>query len=145
MNRDDDEITALAFDYLRGKDEIRARIGCAFENMPRAPLAELIDKFLQTYPKIDTAPLLKQIADTNQGRIEDLNSPMFRSYLVSKCAIDELWLRRAIGSLQKFYEFTLQRIDKTAPMLVAARDDQNSGQDSASFHNIMELLKNRKR
>jgi hypothetical protein len=134
----DDEITALALDYLSSKDEIRARVGDAFANLQRAPLAKLIDEFLETSPHIDVAPILKRIADTNQGQLEDLNIPVFQSYLIATCGTSEMQLRRLIATLNNFHSYKASNLDPNKDLPIAARDDVNSGQKSTK---LSELLK----
>jgi hypothetical protein len=138
----DDEITALALDYLSSKDDIRARVGDAFANIQRAPLAKLIDELLETSPNIDIAPILKRIADTNQGRLEDLNIPVFQSYLIAKCDTNETQLRRLTATLSNFDSYKALNVDPNKEMPIAARDDANSGQKSTT---LSELLKQREK
>jgi hypothetical protein len=138
-----DEITALALDYLNNRESIAEHVGNAFAEMPRPPLARLIDEFLEMSPKIDTAPLLRLIAETNQGRIEDLSIPAFRSYLVAKCSADEMRLRRAISALHNFYEFKVRKTEANEPMLIAARDEENSGSKTMTVSEFQRLMKNR--
>ncbi len=138
----DDETTALALDYLGRKDEVEKRVGDAFASIPRAPLAELIDDFIKTSPKIDIVPLLKRIADTNQGRIEDLNMPIFQSYLIMKCETNELDLRRLIATLDNFHQHFVPATDAEKQVQIAARDEANSGQNTTK---ISDLLKQREK
>jgi hypothetical protein len=142
MKRDDD-ITALALDYLSSEDEIRARVGDAFAVMPRAPLAKLIDEFLETSPNIDVAPVLKRIADTNQGRLEDLNVPVFQSYLIAKCATNEMQLRRLIATLNNFHSYKASNVDPNKRMPIAARDGANSGQKSTTLSGLLKQVEKR--
>ena len=137
-----DEMTALAADYLKNRDAIAKRIGDAFANIPRAPLAKLIDDFLKTSPKIDVAPILKKIADTNQGRLEDLDSPEFRSYLIATCGTSDTQLRGIIGTLSNFNSFSMAKVDVDRQVAIAARDGSNSGQKSAT---LSDLLKQREK
>ncbi len=117
-----DEITALALDYLKSKDAISEKVRDAFADMPRAPLAQLIDEFLAMQPRFDLASLLKQIGETNQGQIEDLNLPVFQSYLVAKCSTDETQLHRAIKALNNFLVIKASSSQGNRMMLIAARD-----------------------
>ncbi len=138
----DDEITASALDYLSSKDEVRVRVGDAFANIQRAPLAKLIDEFLKTSPHIDVAPMLKRIAETNQGRLEDLNIPVFQSYLIAKCGTSEMQLRRLIATLNNFHSYNASNVDPEKDVPIAARDDANSGQKSTK---LSALLKQREK
>jgi hypothetical protein len=138
----DDEITKLALDYLSRKEHVEKRIGDAFACISRAPLAKLIDEFLSTSPKIDVAPLLKRIADTNQGRLEDLNMPVFRSYLIAACEVSELDLRRLIATLDNFQRYNISAADAQKEVQIAARDETNSGHKSTK---LGDLLKQREK
>ncbi len=141
----DDEITALALEYLASEEAVRERVGDAFQNMRRAPLAKLIDEFLETSPNIDIAPILKNIADTNQGRLEDLNAPTFQSYLVAKCGTNVVQLRSIILTLSNFGSYQTAKMDETKQMLIAARDDANSGHTNASMSDLLGQIKKRTR
>jgi hypothetical protein len=140
-----DEITALALEYIQYCDSIAERVGAAFENIPRAPLAKLIDEFLKASPKIDIAPVLKKIADQNQGRLDDLNVPEFQSYLIVTCGTDEMQLKRLIQTLSNFYSFTMTKEDLNQQVSIAARDEQNSGQNSATLGDLLKLRERRER
>ena len=79
MNDDHDELLRLAFEYVDSYQP-NAEIERAFKSIARAPLAVLISRFLDATPRIDVAPLLRSIAEVNQGRLEDLDSPAFLSF-----------------------------------------------------------------
>ncbi len=138
-----DEMTALAADYIKNRDTIAEHVGDAFANIPRAPLATLIDDFLKTSPRIDIAPVLKKIADTNQGRLEDLDSPEFRSYLIASCGTNDIQLRSIIGTLFNFKSFSVAQMDASRQVAIAARDETNSGQKSATLSELLEQREKR--
>jgi hypothetical protein len=139
-----DEITALALDYLKSKDAISERVRDAFADMPRAPLAKLIDEFIEMQPQFKLCPLLKRIGDTNQGRIEDLNVPAFQSYLIAKCETNEMELHRATSALNNFLLIKASAAKGDKPMLIAARDGENSGQKSATMNDLLKQIGKRK-
>jgi hypothetical protein len=141
----DEEITALALDYLNNQESVAAHIGDAFKDMPRAPLAQLIDAFLEMSPKINIAPLLKRIADTNQGRLEDLNIGAFQSYLIEKCGTNELELKRLIGTLDNFQRINASAMDPNKQVQIAARDESNSGQNSRKLGDLLKQIEKRER
>ncbi len=138
-----DEMTALAADYIKNRDTIAEHVGDAFANIPRAPLAALIDDFLKTSPRIDIAPVLKKIADTNQGQLEDLNSPEFRSYLIASCGTNDIQLRSIIGTLLHFNSFSMTKMDAGRQVTIAARDESNSGQKIATLSELLEQREKR--
>lgn len=140
-----DELTALAADYLQNRDAIARRVEDAFANIPRAPLAKLIDEFLEASPHIDVAPVLKKIADTNQGRLEDLNMPEFQSYLIATCGTNEIQLRHLTQALHNLLTIKASSANGNKTMLIAARDGDNSGQKSATMNDLLKQIAKRKR
>ena len=140
--KSDDEVTALALDYLSSREAIADHVGAAFEEMPRAPLARLIDAFLEASPRINVAAVLKRIADANQGRLEDLNMPVFQSYLIAKCGVNENELKRLMGTLDNFRRYNISAADAEKSVPIAARDEANSGQKSTK---LSDLLKQREK
>ena len=138
-----DEITALALDYLKSKDTIAEKVRDAFSDLPRAPLAQLIEEFLAMQPRFDLAPLLMAIGETNQGRIEDLNLPIFQSYLLAKCGVNEMQLHRAIKALNNFLVIKASSAQGNRTMMIAARDEENSGSKSATTADLLEQVKKR--
>jgi hypothetical protein len=141
----DEEITALALDHLNNHESIAAKLGDAFENMPRAPLAQLIDAFLMTYPRINYSSVLKRVAAMNQGCLEDLNISAFQSYLIAKCGTNELELKRLIAALDNFQQNNASAMDPNQQVLIAARDESNSGQSKTKLGDLLTQLKNRER
>ena len=140
--KSDEEVTALALDYLSSRDAIADHIGAAFEEMPRAPLARLIDAFLEASPRINVAGVLKRIADANQGHFEDLHMPVFQSYLIAKCGTNEIELKRLIGTLENFRRYNISVADAEKNVQIAARDEANSGRESTK---LSDLLKQREK
>ena len=140
--KSDEEVTALALYYLNNRDAIADHVGACFEGMPRAPLARLIDAFLEVSPKINVAAVLGRIADANQGCLEDLNMPVFQSYLIAKCGTNEVELKRLIGTLDNFQRCNISVADAQISVQIAARDEANSGQKSTK---LSDLLKQREK
>ncbi len=140
-----DEMTALAAEYLKNREAIAEHVGDAFANIPRAPLAKLIDDFLAFSPNIDMAPILKKIAETNQGRLEDLNVSEFQSYLIAKCGTNEIELRRATSALSNFTTIKLASVHGDKRLLIAARDEDNSGQNSATMNDVLKQIGKRRK
>jgi hypothetical protein len=140
-----DEMTALAADYLNNREAIAKHVGEAFANIPRAPLAKLICDFLALSPQIDIAPILKKIAETNQGRLEDLNVTEFQSYLIAKCMTSEIELHRAISTLSNFANTKPTYTNGDKPLLIAARDENNSGQKSTTMNDLVKQIGKRRK
>ena len=140
-----DEMTALAADYLKNREAIAKHVGDAFANIPRAPLAKLVDDFLALSPQIDIAPMLKKIAEMNQGRLEDLNVSEFQSYLIAKCATNETELRHAISALNNFTNIKAAYASGDKPMRIAARDEKNSGQKSTTMNDLLKQIGKRRK
>jgi hypothetical protein len=145
MTDDRDELLRLAFEYVNAyqpNDEIER----AFKSIARAPLAVLVSRFLEATPKIDIAPLLLSIAELNQGRLEDLDSPAFLSYLVARLKTNEAELRRIRSMLGTFQQ--MRMVKETAPdktLLIAARDDDPNGSRRVTLSDLLEQQKKRKK
>ena len=139
-----DEMTALAAEYLRNRDAIAERVGDAFANIPRAPLAKIVDDLVEMQPQFSLNPLLKRIGELNQGRVDDLNMPQFQSYLIAKCETNEMDLRRAISAINSFLLIRATASGGDKAMLIAARDGENSGQKSATMSDILKQISKRK-
>jgi hypothetical protein len=142
---DSDEMNALALAYLHGKESLPQKIREAFGNMPQAPLAKIIEECIAVQPRIDLAPLLKRIALTNQGRVEDLSNPEFKSYLIAECDTTELDLHRAISIINNFLVIKASAAKGDKTMLIAARDGENSGQKSATMNDLLKQIGKRKK
>jgi hypothetical protein len=134
---DSDEMNALALAYLHGKESLPQNIRDAFANMPQAPLAKIVEECIAVQPRIDLVPLLRRIAQTNQGRVEDLSSPEFKSYLIAECDTNELALQRVVSIINNFLVIKASRIEGDKPILIAARDEDNSGQKSSSMNELL--------
>jgi hypothetical protein len=145
MNDDHDELLRLAFEYVntyQPNDEIER----AFKSIARAPLAVLISSFLEATPKIDIAPLLLSIEEVNQGRLEDLDSPVFLSYLVARLQTNEAELRRIRSMLGTFRQMHMAK--EAAPdttLLIAARDDDPNGSRHVTLSDLLEQQKKREK
>jgi hypothetical protein len=140
-----DEIKALAVAYFKTKEAISASIQSEFPKMPRAPLARLIDEFVEMQSQFDLCLLLKRIGDTNQGRIEDLSTLEFQSYLIATCETNDSEIRRAISALNNFLIVKASSANENKRMLIAARDGGNSGQKSASMNDLLRQIAKRRK
>lgn len=142
MNENDDT-TVLAFAYLRDGANLPQSIDEAFKSIPRAPLTVFIGKYLQEHPCVESAPLLRRIAELNQGRLEDLSVPAFISYLIAKCGSDEVQIRNVINALRA-YDSVLNAAsaEYDDELLIAARTEDN-GQAIVTMDDLREQLKKR--
>jgi hypothetical protein len=140
-----DEMTALAAEYLKNREAIAEHVGDAFAIIARAPLAKLIDDYLQAFPKIDVVPILRKIAEANQGRLEDLNAAEFQSYLIAKCGTNEIQLKKLIQTLSNFRSSAMTKLDPNKQVPIAARDENNSGQSGATLNDLLKLRERRER
>jgi hypothetical protein len=138
---DSDEMTVLAQAYMRSRAIMPQNVRDAFANMPKAPLAVVAEELIAAQPDSELTPLLKCIAEINQGRVEDLGMPVFQSYLISECATNESQLRRVINAIKSF--LAINALSDTA--LMAARDEDNSGRKSVTKAEIQRLAKKRKK
>jgi hypothetical protein len=138
---DSDELTVLAQAYMRSRTTMPQNVRDAFANIPKAPLAEVAEELIVAQPDSELIPLLKCIAEINQGRVEDLSMPVFQSYLISECDTDEIQLRRVTNAIKSF--LAINALSDTA--LMAARDEDNSGRKSVTKAEIQRLAKKRKK
>ncbi len=139
-----DDMTTLAFSYLRNSVDTERDLGPRFANVPRAPLARLIDGYLEQHPDVETSSMLRKVASLNQGRLEDLNVATFVSYLVAKCGSDEASLRNIINTLHAYQSVTAVALEECEEeLLVAARDEAPDGPISVTLADLREQLKKR--
>jgi len=109
----------------------------------KSPLAALIEEFLRSQPGIRFYKQLNNIAALNQGRLEDLNVPAFKSYLIRKTQISEGTLKKCVDELQSFWRLRglAKQLDNV--LLMAARDDDGSGGDPVTAGDILSQLNKR--
>lgn len=93
----------------------------------RAPLAKIIDELLRQQPGIRFYDALSAIASLNQGRLKDLDSPIFRSYIIRKTDISDDVLHKCISEICGFNHLVQAANNPMAGLLMAARDEDNSG------------------
>jgi hypothetical protein len=140
--KNDDDMTGMALDYIeRGGPPAHVRE--AFQNIPRAPLATFIDTYLAAQPRINLASVLRQIAEINQGRLEDLDSVDFVSYLIERTGTDETTMQRVRVALGKFRRFVEASADGEARLSVAARDDSGGSSTSTTMNELLQQMKKR--
>jgi len=109
----------------------------------RSPLAILIEDFLRSQPGIRFYKQLKDIAALNQGRLEDLNLPVFRSYLIRKTQINESTLKKCVDELQSFWRLRGMAKQLDNALLMAARDEDGSGGDPVTAGGLLSQLNKR--
>jgi hypothetical protein len=142
MRHDDDDMTAMALEYIQGSGP-PAHVREAFQDIPPAPLASFIRAFLSAQPHIDLAPLLRQICEVNQGRLEDLDSPDFLSYLIERTGANEMTMRRIRVSLGTFRKVVDSASHGDTRLAVAARDDSDGASRSTTASELLKLMKKR--
>ena len=142
MNESDD-ITVLAFAYVRDEAEIGEKLRGSLEAIPRAPLARLIDAYLDQHKSVSANDLFQKIADLNQGRMEDLNAPAFLSYLIGKCQTDESSMVQVINTLRTFEMVLNASADGyDSDLLIAARSESDEEKQLA-LEELREQLRKR--
>lgn len=102
----------------------------------RASLASLIDALIAKRPRIRTRSWLEAMAGLNQGTLEDLNAPSFRSYIIEKVGIDELHLDECARELDVFRRL---RDSSDQPIAMAARGD-DLGNEQIAASELLERL-----
>jgi hypothetical protein len=138
-----DDLTKIAVSFSLYPDTSPAvTIGLA--NVPRAPLAALIDDLLKEQPGIGIRDTLKSLAALNQGMLEDLDDSAFLSYLVSRINATEVTIKkcaRALTTYRKIHE-AVRTSDRF--LKVAARTEDDSEEiASASDSDILKELRRR--
>lgn len=136
-----DEIARLAFANLHQPGPPDA-FKEGMKDLPRAPLAALIDGMLEEQPGFSLRTVLEEVARLNQGALEDMDRPDFQSYLIGKLGISETNLRRCIQALR-----TYRRVSQGTSgekFLAAAREENGDSVGSADIDEIRNLLKKRK-
>lgn len=135
-----DELISLALSDLETDvpESFRQAIAGA-----RAPLASVIDNLLRRQPGIRFYNLLRAIATLNQGRLEDLNVPIFQSYIIRKTGISEVDLLKCIAEINSFWQLTEMEKDPASGLLMAARDEDNSGGGRVSIGDLLSQLQKR--
>jgi hypothetical protein len=135
-----DDLVSMVFSDMDTKipDSFMSSIADA-----QSPLALLINELLRCQPGIRFYDQLHDIALLNQGRLEDLNAPAFRSYVIRKTQLSEDMLRKCVDELQTFWRLRglAERFD--SPILMAARDDEGSGGDPITIEDLLGQLNKR--
>jgi hypothetical protein len=140
MDQNDDILRLAA--ALTEEPKPRAELVQALSSVGRAPLAALIDRFLLETPRFKLAVALKSIADKNQGNLDDLDSPDFQSYLISRLKISESDLRICCDALATF-----KRVSESNPsgsLGIAARGPMDTQSKVSDAKEILDNLKRRR-
>lgn len=109
----------------------------------KSPLAALIEEFLQAQPGIRFREYLSTIAQMNQGRLEDLNVPAFRSHIIRKAKLSEDVLTKCVDELQSFWRLRGLAKQLDDVVLMAARDESGSGGDPVTAGDLLGQLSKR--
>jgi hypothetical protein len=138
---EDADLTKVALSFVlrpEPSDEVKS----AFQKIGRAPLALAIDQLLSVQPGIAVRPQLLQLADLNQGRLEDLDAPDFISYIVTKTGINEFTVRKCAAEI-KLYQRLSQTSAAGQSVSIAARNEEGQGAAPVSLAQVLEQLKKR--
>jgi hypothetical protein len=109
----------------------------------RAPLSRLIREFIENQPGFRFHEYLAAIADLNQGRLEDLGVPLFRSYIIGATGMDELVLNKCIDEISSYCRLQQMLAQRSSDLVMAARDDDGTGGDRISAADLLEQLAKR--
>lgn len=120
MDIDDGTLrAAMAFHMYSGvSDEVKALLS----DIPRAPLALFIGEYLIAKRDESLGQALKSIAALNEGEIDDLDDPRFKSFIVAQTGIAAEILNDCVLRLAAF---KLEQRDTSAKnaLRFAARED----------------------
>ena len=138
---EDVDLTKVALSFVlrpEPSDEVKG----AFQKVGRAPLALAIEQLLSAQPGISVRQQLLQLADLNQGRIEDLDASDFISYIVTKCGINEFSVRKCAAEI-KLYQRLSQTSSAAQSVSIAARNEEGQGATPVSLAQVLEQLRKR--
>jgi hypothetical protein len=129
---------------VAAKSKKAFQISAALDAVPAAPLRATILELLERIPGIQHRKLLIQLAELNQGRLDDLDSPEFRSYLIRKLQTDEQALMTCVRSISTYYRVASAAGSDAEGALAAARSEDDTGARASSASDILRELKRRK-
>lgn len=112
------------------------------DGIPVAPLVQLVSQMIRESSDSPYRPVLEGICSLKQGRIEDLDSPEFRSYLVRNLGITEATLESCIGVIVT-YAKVLRASRMNASKLVAARSEDDLNLRITEADDILRELRRR--
>ena len=116
------------------------QISAGLDAVPAAPLRVIILDLLERIPGIQHREILAQLAELNQGRLDDLDSPEFRSYLIRKLQTDEQVLMACIRSISTYYRVASAASSNVEGTLAAARSEDEKGARMLSARDILREL-----
>jgi hypothetical protein len=105
----------------------------------RAPLAQAIDALLARRPRIPARQNLEALSSLNQGRLEDLNAPEFRSYVMAKIGMTESDLDGCVREIELFRQLR-EAMARDEPIAMAARDEDGFGSEKIAASELFDLL-----
>lgn len=140
MKYDDDNLRLAA--ALEQEPDAREAFRNAIKSIGIAPLAALIEQYLAHNATTQIAPTLKKIADKNQGSLADLDSPDFRSYLISRLKIDEKAIRMCRDALITYNKVISAQTSAITEL--AARGGLDSTDRTTDASDILDNLRRRK-
>lgn len=105
----------------------------------RAPLAQVIDALLARRSRIAARRNLEALSSLNQGRLEDLNAPEFRSYVMAKTGMTESDLEACVRELELFRRLS-EAMAQDVPIAMAARDEEGFGNEQIAASELLDRL-----
>jgi hypothetical protein len=105
----------------------------------RSPLAQTIDTLLARRSKIAARRNLEALSSLNQGRLEDLNAPEFRSYVMAKTGMTESDLEECVSEIELFRRLS-EAMAQDEPIAMAARDEEGFGKEQIAASELLERL-----
>jgi hypothetical protein len=141
-SRDIDRVTIAA--ALTAKSPRQFEIDAALEAIPAAPLTQTICLMLGESPNLTNRDVLERLAELNQGRLEDLDSPAFQSYLIRKLEISHDTLTACVRSICTFARVQYATYGDAENLLAAARSEDDTHSRYASVADVLRELRRRK-
>lgn len=127
---------------LRRESDLKLAAG--LQALPLAPLTQTIRAMLAECKSGRIRDILSAIASLNQGRLEDLDSSEFRSYLIRKLTITEAELDTCIRALCTYARVSQAAQAGSEDLLVAARSEDDENQGTISASDVLRELRRRK-
>ena len=142
MSNSQDILKIAAALSLRGESTIR--INAALQELTPSPLAEIIYDMLAESDALEHRDALEGMAQLNQGRLEDLDSAEFRSYIIRKLALSESILDACVRAVCTYSRVRHAALSGADNLLAAARSEQGRHGREVSAADVLRELRRRK-
>lgn len=140
-NDDVDRLKIAAAVVATSDDD--AQLAGELDAAPMAPLAQLISELIDRNPTAQYRQVFEGICRLRQGRIEDLDSSIFRSYLIRKLDVTEEILNACIRQIVTVAK-VLRATEAPGPLALSARSEDEQHDRKTSPEDVLRELMRRK-